>query len=200
MSAAAATPLVVLRHGPTAWNETGRIQGRSDPPLSPAGIAQVEAWRLPADLAGYRWLTSPLRRAVETARLLGHAEAQTEPALVEMAWGQWEGRTLEELRASGGVALRENESRGLDFAPPEGESPRQVQRRLQPLLAKLAQDMVPCVAICHKGLIRALYALARGWDLTGEPPEKLREPCLHRFALDAAGAPRVEQLNLPLLP
>ena len=50
----------------------------------------------------------------------------------------------------------------------------------------------------HKGVIRALYALASGWDMRGAPPEKLRQPCAHRFLLSPGGDPRVERLNIPL--
>ncbi|MBT7163800.1 MAG: histidine phosphatase family protein, partial [Victivallales bacterium] len=39
------TALALIRHGPTAWTETRRIQGRSDPGLSVAGRARVSKWR-----------------------------------------------------------------------------------------------------------------------------------------------------------
>jgi len=62
------TPLVLIRHGATDWNADGRIQGRSDPPLSAAGRRAVAAWRLPEEMTGpgaedWTWLTSPLERA-----------------------------------------------------------------------------------------------------------------------------------------
>jgi len=47
------TRLALIRHGPTAWNEVGRVQGQSDVPLSARGRALVGAWRLPATLAGF---------------------------------------------------------------------------------------------------------------------------------------------------
>ncbi|HEY9538315.1 MAG TPA: histidine phosphatase family protein, partial [Kiloniellaceae bacterium] len=47
--------LLAIRHGATAWNAAGRIQGRSDQPLSPAGRAAVAAWQLPPQAAGARW-------------------------------------------------------------------------------------------------------------------------------------------------
>ena len=54
-TAKAIARLAVLRHGPTAWNEAGRIQGRSDPPLSPQGKAWVGHWQVPADLLQSDW-------------------------------------------------------------------------------------------------------------------------------------------------
>ena len=74
---------------------------------------------------------------METAVLLG-LNPQPEPRLIEMAWGAWEGRRLSELRAELGDLMRENEERGLDFRPPDGESPRDVQNRVRPLLAEIA--------------------------------------------------------------
>jgi len=201
------TPLVLIRHGPTAWNAEGRIQGRSDRPLSAAGRRAVAAWRLPADLAGgaianWRLLSSPLRRARETAVLLWSEldpdAIESAPAFVEMSWGAWEGRRLTELRLDGGAAVAAEEARGLDFRPPGGESPRAVQTRLRPVLADLAQDGRASVAITHKGVIRAIYALASGWDMTGKAPDKLADACLHRFRLAAGGRPEIDRLNIPL--
>jgi probable phosphoglycerate mutase len=199
------TPLVLIRHGPTQWNLDGRIQGRADLPLAPVGRATVSAWRLPPELTGaqagdWTWLTSPLGRARETAALLTDQAVSGETALIEMDWGDWEGRTLADLRAEGGAAMVAAEARGLDFQPPGGESPRLVQDRLQPLLARLAALGRPVVAVTHKGVIRALYAQASAWDMTGRAPEKLRDGCAHRFLLGPDGAPETDQLNLPLAP
>ncbi len=202
------TPLVLIRHGPTDWTAEGRIQGHSDVPLSAAGRDTVRSWRLPPELAdeqgGWDWLSSPLARARETAALLWHgnglAEARLEDALMEMHWGDWEGRRLAALRAEGGTLMAAEEARGLDFRPPGGESPREVQGRLMPLLAALADAGRPTAAVTHKGVIRAVYARATGWDMTGRPPEKLRDACAHRFVLDSGGAPRPDLLNIPLAP
>ena len=195
------TDLILIRHGATAWNADGRIQGHSDQPLSDAGRAQVRAWHLPPETEAGAWrsLTSPLSRARETAALLTLG-AEADDALIEMSWGAWEGRRLAELRAENGAAMAASEARGLDFRPPGGESPRDVQTRLRPLLARLAGDGRPVVAVTHKGVIRALTALASGWDMTGEAPERLRDGCAHRFRLDAAGAVGVARLNIPLVP
>ena len=197
---APAIRLVMLRHGPTEWNETGRIQGRSDQPLSAAGRAVVRGWRLPEAFREHRWVTSPLARARETAALMGHDDATVEPALIETDWGHWEGRTLAELRQRHGGEMAALEARGLDFRPPGGESPRDVQARLAPWLARISAAGQPLVAVCHKGVIRALTALASGWDMSGPPPEKIRNAAAHCFSVDADGSPAVERLNLSLTP
>jgi probable phosphoglycerate mutase len=192
--------LVLIRHAETAWNAARRLQGQSDVPLSPRGRVMAAAWRLPPDLAGHRWLSSTLGRARETAALLGRPEAVAHVALNEMNWGAWEGRTLRDLRAELGAAMAENEARGLDFRPEGGESPREVQARLRPLLRSLAAAGRPTVAVAHRGVLRALYCLASGWDLTGKPPVEFDRGALQRFRLAADGSPSVLRLNEPMRP
>ena len=51
----------------------------------------------------------------------------------------------------------------------------------------------------HKGVIRALLALASGWDMTGKPPARLDWTRVHVFLLAADGSPAVGDLNLPLI-
>ncbi|MBB3063901.1 histidine phosphatase family protein [Limibacillus halophilus] len=190
-----ATPFVLLRHGPTEWNRDRRLQGRSDIPLSRKGRAEVASWHLPPDLQDYNWLVSPLERARETARILGLEQARIEPRLIEMNWGEWEGQRIADLRLALGTAMTRNEAKGLDFQPPDGESPRDLQERLKPLLEEIGQERRPTAAVCHRGVIRALYALASGWDMTGKPPDRLKEACLHRFAISNEGIPAVVRMN-----
>jgi broad specificity phosphatase PhoE len=189
------TLLALIRHMPTEWNIAGVLQGRGDPPLA---LELAPDWRLPPELDGFLWLTSPLRRAVETAHRLGVGEATVEPRLTEMAWGEWQGASLAALRARLGPEMVAAEARGLDFRPPSGESPREVQARLQPLLAEIARAGRPTAAITHKGVIRAALALATGWDMRDKPPYRLSWAAAHLFRLDPGGRPTIERLNLPL--
>jgi probable phosphoglycerate mutase len=187
------TALALLRHADTAWSAQGRIQGRADPALSDAGRAAAAALVLPAASRGMRIVTSPLARCVETAALIGAPRAPREPSLVEMDWGRWEGRRLEELRAEFGQAMRENEERGLDFRPDGGESPREVLARVSQWLATLSE---PTLAVTHRGVIRAIFAAASGWDMRGKPPAKLDWGAFHFFRLAPDGMPSVEGLNV----
>lgn len=194
--------LFLLRHGPTEWTAARRLQGRSDISLSAAGRGVVESWQLPERAAHGDWISSPLGRAMETAAILRHRYRQTadlliEPRLVEMSFGEWEGQTLAGLRAIHGMAMAEWEGRGLDFRAPGGESPRDVQHRLQPWLERLATDDKDILAITHKGVMRALYALASGWDMRGKAPHRLLDNAAHEFELDRAGL-RIRRLNIAL--
>jgi probable phosphoglycerate mutase len=193
------TLVVALRHAPTAWNRDRRLQGRTDVALDEEGIAVAARWRAEPDWAGYRILSSPLQRARMTASILfPDAEIGIDRRLIEMDFGTWEGRSLAELRAdpSGDAAARE--AMGLDFSAPQGESPREVQARILPLLARLAELERPTVVVTHKAVIRALYALASGWTMIGKPSTKLRPNCAQLFRLGKDGRPAVERLNVSL--
>jgi broad specificity phosphatase PhoE len=191
------TLVAFIRHGDTDWNRRGLIQGHSDIELDDLGRAAVGSWTVPADLAGFDWLASPLKRAHQTARILCGMDCATDPRLVEMSWGDWEGRTIPDLRAELGDLMKAWEAKGLDFQGPDGESPRMVQDRVKPLLAELAGRARPTVIVCHRGVIRAIYALATGWDMVGKI-ERPKDDCAHLFKLDESGLPSVHRLNLPL--
>jgi len=188
-----------LRHGSTAWNERGRMQGRSDIPLSPRGRDRVSAWRMPFEPATpVRWVSSPLCRAVETAELVSGAKPRCDSALIEMDWGDWEGFRLDELRARCGAEFVRLEAQGLDFRPPGGESPRDVLHRVRGWLKSAALDEKQVIAVSHNGVLRAVLAAATGWDMTDKPPVRLKPDTLHRFAVARDGAISIVECNVPL--
>jgi probable phosphoglycerate mutase len=190
--------IAFLRHGPTAWNDEGRLQGMTDVPLSPRGRVLVATWRVPFE--GWRWACSPLARARETAALIGAPSSlAVEPALREMAYGQWEGQTLADLRTHDPQGMRDAETRGFDMAPPGGESPRLVMDRLRPWVATVAVQGENIVAVSHKGVIRVVLAMATGWDMKSRQPVKLDWNRLHVFAASADGTLVVDSLNMPLI-
>jgi broad specificity phosphatase PhoE len=186
--------LALLRHGATAWNAAGVLQGRSD----------VAGWRLPDGVASWGWQTSPLARCRQTAALLRASHpgppAAIEPSLIEMDFGNWEGQSLAALRAADPDGTAAREARGLDFAAPGGESPRDVQARLAPWLRALGAAGHDVLAITHKGVIRALYSQASGWPMLGRMPTRLDLAALQLFALSGDGLLSVEQLNLAIRP
>lgn len=121
-----------------------------------------------------------------------------EPALIETAWGDWEGQRLADIRAADPEGVAAREAAGLDFHPPGGESARDVQNRLQPFLRRLADAGGHALAITHRGVIRAIYAQAVGWDMKGPPPDKMLPHCAQSFRLSPGLSPVVATLNMPL--
>jgi broad specificity phosphatase PhoE len=179
----------LIRHASTPWNEAGRIQGQTDIPLSPEGCRQVAGWQLPPGFAGAACIASPLRRARQTAGLLGFLEPEIDPRLAEMRWGSFEGCTLAELRAEHGPAMVEREAMGVDFRPPGGESPRLVAERLRACLRDLAGRSADHLLVTHKGVLRASLILALGWEMRGKPPVRYDPERALVFELDPSGAP-----------
>ncbi|MBQ9413256.1 MAG: histidine phosphatase family protein [Oscillospiraceae bacterium] len=93
--------LYLVRHGQTALNRANLLQGRSDTPLNDTGREQArDAGRLLAE-KGVRFArvyTSPLRRAVETARLIAPGvPLRVDERLIEMDYGPYEGTDLRHL-------------------------------------------------------------------------------------------------------
>ena len=91
----------LVRHGETEWARTGRHTGRTDIPLTATGRQQ--ALDLAPRLAGHAFaaiVSSPLSRALDTARLAGFADrVLIDPDLLEWDYGDDEGRTTPEIRA-----------------------------------------------------------------------------------------------------
>ncbi len=176
--------LGLLRHGHTAWNRAGRVQGRTDIPLDPEARAGLAALCLPAPWDSADLVSSPLSRAVETARLVaGRAPAQQD-ALMEMNWGHWEGQEAARLRADPDADHRDIESWGWDYTPPGGESPRDLRARLEPWAAALPRDTV---AVCHIGVMRVVLALATGWAFEGPAPFQIKRNRLYVVEIGETG-------------
>lgn len=189
--------VALIRHAPTAWNAEGRIQGRSDVGLSDEGRRMARAWSVPAAFAGFDWVASPLARARETAAILGAPNCPTDRRLAEADWGAWEGLVLVELRASLKGALEREEAKGLDLAPPGGESPRAVRGRFADWLTDIEVAGRPTIAVTHNGIIRAAYSLATGWDMTSRLKVRFDWGEAQLFDIES-GALSVRTLNLSL--
>ncbi len=192
--------IAFLRHGPTDWNEEGRIQGRIDMPLSAAGRAKMVALLPPPGFEKARAFTSPLARARETAKLLGYADAIPDARLAEHHWGAWEGLTREEILTRDGADAFIRAGIGIDFTPKGGERTRDLLARVADFLRERARDGGDAIAIAHRGVLRSAYALATGWDMLTAMPAKLDLSAALILEVRADGVPRIAELNAPLRP
>jgi len=160
-----------IRHGETDYNVEARLQGRRNTVLNARGRQQAaECGELLRDLFGrdarrpadFAYVASPLKRARGTMEVLRSTLGLDPQAyavderLMEIAYGDWEGLTLPEIdaRMPGMLAARERDK--WDFAPPGGESYRQLTERIGAWYAGLAADTV---VAAHGGGVRALMAL-----------------------------------------
>ena len=122
----------LVRHGETIWNRERRFQGQHDSPLTPEGVAQAKrigrALRIlamPAD----QWtiVSSPLGRAYRTASIIAEAlgidaaRIETDPRLMELSLGSWEGLTFADIEALTPGALGAGAQSEIFFRCPDGE-------------------------------------------------------------------------------
>jgi broad specificity phosphatase PhoE len=153
--------LIVLRHGETEWSRLGRHTGRTDIPLTDAGLAA--AARL-APVLTTRPLaaafTSPARRARLTAEVAGLADARVDPDLQEWDYGGYEGLTSAQISASrpGWNLWRDGIIPG-DGAHP-GETVQQVGMRADAVLSRVRPLLThgDVALVAHGHLLRVLTA------------------------------------------
>jgi probable phosphoglycerate mutase len=140
----APTTTVLLRHGDTRLSPEHRFSGLSDPPLSPSGLrqAQAAAGRLAAGAPIHVVVSSPLRRAAETAGIAADElglTAVTDADLRETDFGDWDGFTLAEIQQRWPIAAaawRHDPER----APPGGESFADTAHRVNRACNRLLRD------------------------------------------------------------
>jgi broad specificity phosphatase PhoE len=123
----------IFRHGSTAWSVSGQHTGLTDIDLTEAG--KQEARKLGESLKGQKFdhvLSSPLKRAKETCALAGlSAEMQLEDALLEWDYGDYEGKTSEE------IAKTDPDWTIFTKDPPHGETSLEIQKRVDFLIQRL---------------------------------------------------------------
>jgi len=148
--------LWLVRHGETEWSRTGRHTGRTDAPLLPAGAVAAGAagaWLRARVPAPSLVLSSPRLRAAETCRLAGFAsEAEPCEDLSEWDYGEYEGRTTEEIRsARPGWTLWADGAVG-------GESASSVGRRADRVIERARAAGGDVLLFSHGHLLRVLAA------------------------------------------
>jgi broad specificity phosphatase PhoE len=151
------TTLLFVRHGSTMWTaRPSRYQGRTDLPLTTRG--RLEAGQLADRLRTVKLdaiYSSPLRRARETAVVLAQDRGMpldTDERIIELSYGDWEGKGLAEVERDDGEALNAWAA-GL-ATPPGGESRIALMRRVSEFLDSVAGQGTVAV-VTHKEVIRA---------------------------------------------
>lgn len=159
------TEILFIRHGSTAGNLEKRYIGRTDEPLCDAGIQQIHALKEQALRADTLFL-SPALRTRQTAEILfPHMEGTQIPDLWETDFGQFEGKTYEELSDS--PAYQAWVDSGCTGKIPGGESVAEFKARCIAAFQKLT-DTIPAGStaafVIHGGCIMAIleaYALPK---------------------------------------
>lgn len=167
------TRLLLVRHGATVLSAEDRFAGSTDVELSDEGRRQARTLAESlADKAVTAVYASPMRRAVETAALLGtpqRLEPRTDAGLREIDHGRWEGLTRGEVEARYPDEYASWEEDPFTFAPQGGESGISVMARALPVVREIllrhAGETVAVVS--HKATIRLLLCGWLGIDARG---------------------------------
>jgi broad specificity phosphatase PhoE len=154
--------ILLVRHGQTDENVSGRISGQGSAPLNGRGQEQAKlAAQVLAPLNVSRLVSSPVVRALETATILdAHLQLgiEEEPDLREVGYGDWEGQTFQAVR--GGTAFQLALNDPINAVFPNGESLVSVQQRgvrvVESIRQGAPQDVV--VLVSHGDVIRMLVA------------------------------------------
>ncbi len=165
------TRIFFVRHCEAKGNTLGVLQGRSDCDVSGNGAKQM-------DLVAARLLnepfsaiySSPLKRAAKTAQAINRYHGltiQTDPRLIEIDMGDWEGRSWEDIEKENPPMLKVWKENTGAFVAPGGESVRHVEKRMW----EVTQEMVrknegkTVCAVSHGCAIRSLLCRAMGLPL-----------------------------------
>src|SRR3984957_2595335 len=171
----AAPTIYYIRHGETAWNAEGKLQGTQDIPLNDLGRKQ--AANSGAILAGLfsrdgrsettlAFVASPLGRARTTMELvrgrlnLPPDQYAIDDRLREIGYGNWEGSTLVQMQDSDPAVFARRQADKWTVSPPGGETYAEVQARVTDWYNGLTADTV---AVAHGGTARALM-VALGFE------------------------------------
>ena len=162
--------LYVIRHGQTDYNREERLQGSRDIPLNETGrgqatgngqtLAALRSLELP--LTDFDWVASPLGRTRETMERVRKAAGldplayRTDPLLLELSFGDWEGQTLLEVETHSPQLIKQRNDGKWRFRPPgdHAESYAMLAERTDKFLSKIDR---PTICVAHGGVIRTLF-------------------------------------------
>lgn len=155
------TELWLVRHGETEWSASGKHTSVTDLALTERGEQRATAIaRRLHGVAFDQVLTSPLKRAHETATLAGFPDAEVDEDLFEWRYGDYEGLTTPQIRETvPGWTVWTHPS-------PGGESPAQVSDRIGRVVARAAEIAGRTVAFAHGHSLRAVAACWLGLPVT----------------------------------
>ncbi len=168
----------LLRHGETAANKEGRIQGRIDIPLNDYGIELAEITRDGIQKEGIRFdkiYSSPLIRAVQTATIVrGDREPHQiilDDRIMEMAFGKGESLFIKDIKEKPEHANLKNcfSAPSKYIAKDGAESYEEILARAKDFLGNeikpLEGTCKNVLVVCHGAMIRALLLSVNGWDI-----------------------------------
>lgn len=179
------TRVIVIRHGETEWNKTGKWQGHEDSPLTDNGLEQAHAaakqlQRYPVNAI----YSSDLGRAMQTARIIAtphNLEVQSDSRIRERRLGIFQGLTLQEMKQRYPVETKRHQSEDSTYSLPGGESKQQQFDRCVCCFNELAENhpQQTIAIVTHGGVVNCLFKYVMGLPL-----EKPRNYILFNTAIN----------------
>ena len=211
--------LLLIRHAPTDASASGRnLGGTTDMALSAAGreLAGALARTLRAELAELphdelRLVSSPARRCRETiapvAEMLGvpTTAVATEPGLLEIDYGAWDGLTPDECLARDPALRRAWLADPFVTRCPGGESGADVAARAFPVIDALTTwleaDRARCaVVVAHNHVNRVALTRIMGWPMADYRRRVTQDPAAYSLITYGDETPVVRRVNAPAAP
>jgi alpha-ribazole phosphatase len=187
----ATTPSSVLLHfvrDGSAEDADGRCIGQTDLQLSAIGRSEIRILSRHLPAPPFRFISSDLDRARQTANLLTSAQVTSEPRLREMHFGEWEGKTwarIEEEEPGDGTPFAEY---WPSIRPPGGECFEDVIARVRAWLDSLPRNVGDFIVVAHSGSIRAAATILLGLPASRAFALALDHGSLSTFELSPHGA------------
>ena len=187
------TRVLAIRHGETAWNVDGRIQGQLDVPLNDTGRWQARRLgRAVSDEPIAAVYSSDLKRAFETAQAVAAASGRpvaTDTGLRERHFGAFEGLSYDEINRRWPEQALRWRKRDPDFGAEGGETLRAFAERAVATVARLAarHPGETIAVVSHGGVMDCLYRAASRIDLQAPRSWQLGNASINRLLYTPEG-------------
>jgi broad specificity phosphatase PhoE len=164
------TSIYLVRHGQTAWNKEEIFRGRTDIPLDEVGLKQGElVGEYFKEMEVHGIYSSPLSRAWETAQKIAqfhNLKVQPLPGILDMSFGNWEGRPHQEIRENDSKTYRQWVEVPHLVKLPGGEGLDDVRVRAMAALEEVVRDHPgkTIVFVSHRVICKVLICAILGLD------------------------------------
>lgn len=146
--------IVFVRHGRTKCNTDGVFAGKTDSYLSDEGIREIEILKESLKEEKFdKVYVSPLKRAVQTAEILGF-KGETDEKISEVDFGLFEGLTYKNAEKKYPEDCRRLESDYINFRFPGGESLTELYNRTCEFIESIPKNYKRVLVITHEGVIK----------------------------------------------
>jgi broad specificity phosphatase PhoE len=162
--------LTLVRHGETVWNQLKKIQGITDVELSKLGMEQARKLSLSLQNERFdRIVSSPLKRAYDTAQAIAvhhQLPITVDNDLQELNAGELEGLTFTDLQLRYAEFLGKWMSDHASVTMPQGESLKEVQDRVWPVIERITAMSENVLVVSHSFVIITILCKVRNLSLS----------------------------------